>query len=121
MKEEAKVKDKPEQTNKVKIHKDFGFLLNITPIILNARTAKYLLTDGEGETLKALKYPFESYYNFTKYDYQGRLIDKNSGIIKLASDKKDKFQELIMSMKVKERAWFNVCESPIHVVPKIME
>jgi hypothetical protein len=35
-------KDKTE-TQKLKVHKDFGFLLNIKPVFINARTAKYLL------------------------------------------------------------------------------
>lgn len=35
-------KDKSE-TQKLKVHKDFGFLLNIKPAFINERIAKYLL------------------------------------------------------------------------------
>jgi len=50
MKEEEKrlKKENKDLQAKIKVHKDFGFLLKLTPIIINARTAKYVLQEGEG-------------------------------------------------------------------------
>jgi hypothetical protein len=45
MEEEPRERQKKEKadTQKLKVHKDFGFLLDIKPVFINPRTAKYLL------------------------------------------------------------------------------
>jgi hypothetical protein len=43
-------KDKTE-TQRLKVHKDFGFLLSIKPVFINVRTAKYLLEKGIEEAV----------------------------------------------------------------------
>lgn len=71
----------------MKVHKDLGFLLDLKPEIINACTVKYLMERGEGQPVKEIKYPYEAYYSVQKYDYQGRIIDKNTALTKLNSDK----------------------------------
>lgn len=47
MKEEEdpreKIKSERAEIQKLKVHKDFAFLLDIKPIFINSKTAKYIL------------------------------------------------------------------------------
>lgn len=57
---------------------------------------------------------FEAFYSCLKYDYDGKNVEKVA-VGKMASDKLEPLHHEIMSMKVKERAWFNVCDQLIHI------
>lgn len=57
--------------------------------------------------------PFIAYYSYAIYDYTGKVIERNP-IGKMVSNKESTLPErtAVMSMKVKERAWFNLCDQP---------
>lgn len=97
------------------MHRDLGFLLSIKPTFISRRTAKYLLEEGVDEVIGSFKEDaFEAYYSCLKYDYDGRNVEKIA-VGKLASDKPEPLHAEIMSMRVKEKAWFNVCDQLVHV------
>lgn len=97
------------------MHKDLGFLLSIKPTFISRRTAKYVLEEGMDEVVGNFKEDaFEAYYSCLKYDYDGKNIEKIA-VAKLASDKPEPLHGEIMSMRVRERAWFNVCDQLVHV------
>lgn len=100
---------------KLKVHKDLGFLLSLKPVFISRRTAKYVLEEGVDEAIANFKEDaFEAYYSCLKYDYDGKSIEKVA-VGKLASDRLEPLHEEIMSMRVKEKAWFNVCDQPVHL------
>jgi hypothetical protein len=118
MKEEdsrERLKNERAETQKLKVHKDFGFLMEIKPIFTNQRTAKYILVEGIDEPMSAYKEdPFEAFISYFKYDYDGKVIDKVASA-KISSDKAEPLRDEILTMKLKEKAWFNICDQIIHV------
>ncbi len=78
MKEEE-LKERPKkdktETQRLKVLKDFGFLLNIKPVFINVRTAKFLLEEGiEVPVHEYKENPFEAFISYIKYDYEGKII-----------------------------------------------
>jgi hypothetical protein len=58
MKEEdqkERLRKERAETQKLKVHKDFGFLLDIKPVFINDRTAKYLLEEGIDDPVEQYK------------------------------------------------------------------
>ncbi len=75
------------------MHKDFGFLLEKQPLLINSKTMKYILEEGKGEIVSELKEnPFDAIFSYVKYDYEGRTVEKVA-IGKITSDKPETLRD----------------------------
>jgi hypothetical protein len=103
------------------MHKDFGFLLEKVPIFINRQTAKYILEEGIDDIIDSYKEnAFDAYFSYLKYDYDGKTVDKVA-VAKISSDRAEPLRAEVLSMKIKEKAWFNISDQLIHTPSTKME
>lgn len=103
-----------KKKDKRKIIKDLSFLLEKTAVPLHSNCAKYLLQEGKGEVLSDINEHFDIVYSLRQYDYEGRRINEYpEGKINNQSKKDIALIELLQTMRVKEKAWFNLSNQQI--------
>ena len=102
---------------KLKIIRDFSFLLDCRPVVVDERITKYVLKEGEEdeEIISDLPLVFDIVYSCKTYDYEGKQLVKYPVGRIGNSDKKDSLiRKLLLTMKVNETAWFNVSEDQVY-------
>ena len=69
-----------------------------------------------------MNHDFSIVYSFKSYSFEGRNLNGFPEGKMSKFDKKDPIMlKLLLSMKVAEKAWFNVCEEPVFKVKKTKE
>ncbi len=82
---------------------------------------KYIIEDGKDEVISELtENPFDAVFSYIKYDYEGKILDKIANA-KVTSDKAEMLRDPILSMRVKEKAWFNISDQIIHSTIEFIE
>ena len=113
---------KRKMDSKLKIIKDLSFLLDHRPLPLDSHTTKYVLLAGEGDTIRQMNHDFNIVYSFKSYSFEGRNLNGFPEGKMAKFDQKDPIMlKLLTSMKVEEKAWFNVCEEPVFKLKKTKE
>ena len=78
--------------------------------VLNDQVSKYLVKEGISDHVIGKELAsIDVIYNFVKYDYYGKFLQKNeSKTAKVSSSDSGPIKIAIDSMKLYEEAWFNI-------------